>query len=265
MYSPLIGRTARVVLTKEDFIELVARPRSNWALAERLEGLGINQNLSHFVRANTALNQGGFEQVFAECDIDLLIAELRDIPGWFGSSSRLIRQLEIARDALAVLGNRKSTSEEKKQAEEAIGNAKYQWWTHRTKVLSAFWRGVRRAPERFYDRSAEGLQESHLTSKEAVVESGSGSPSPLVVIFRHNRDQFLYYAGTVLILTAFSQLKNIRKQMVEFDHVLFFVALFVELIAFLLGFLGYLNFALRKMTPDPLAGRPVPKPDTKAV
>jgi hypothetical protein len=126
-------------LTKAEFIDLVRSTRSNRVLAEHLERLGANENLSHLVRANTALNQGGIEQVFKECDVDLLIAELRDVPGWFWSSTRLIRRLEAAREALAVLCNRKATEEEKKQAEDAVVTARVQWWSLRTKVLSALW------------------------------------------------------------------------------------------------------------------------------
>lgn len=252
-------------LTKTEFIELVASTRSNRALAERLEELGVNENLSHFVRANTALNEGGFERVFAECDIDLLIAELRDIPGWFWSSSRLIRQLETAREALAVLGNRKATAEEKKQAEDALGKAQFQWWTHRTKVLCGFWRGVRRAPDRFYDRSVEAFQKSYLTSKEAMVEPASGSPSPLVVVFRYQRDQWLFYSVTLVVIEVLRKLKNITKLVADFDQSLFFVALFVEMTVMIVGFWGYMNFAIRKMTRDPLAAQPVPNPEAKAV
>lgn len=179
-------------MTKAEFIELVRSTRSNRALAEHLERLGVNESLSHLVRANTALNQGGIEQVFKECDVDLLIAELRDIPGWFWSSTRLIRRLETAREALAVLGNRKATEEEKKQAEDAVVTARVQWWSLRTKVLSAFWRGVRRAPDRFYDRSPEafyGVRKS-LPVAEPAIEPRRRSP--LVEIFKYIKAEMFF-------------------------------------------------------------------------
>lgn len=252
-------------LTKTEFTELVASTRGNRALAERLEELGVNENLSHFVRANTALNEGGFERVFAECDIDLLIAELRDIPGWFWSSSRLIRQLETAREAFAVLGNRKATAEEKKQAEDALGKAQFQWWTHRTKVLCGFWRGVRRAPERFYNRSADAFSGAGKSPLLAEPATEIGSQTPLVEIFRFVRFEWIFYGCHILFAATAKELKTLFKAVFATNYGMYNLATFVIAIAVVSSIFLHVVISSKLKIVDPLDKPPIPKTESKAI
>ncbi len=251
-------------LTKTEFIELVASTRSNRALAERLEELGVNENLSHFVRANTAFNEGRIERVFAECDIDLLIAELRDVPGWFWSSSRLIRQLEKAREALAVLGNRKATAEEKKQAEAAIVKAWYPWWSLRTKILLGFWRGVRRAPERFYDRSADAFSGA---GKCKPVDESASAPrpqTPLVAIFKYGRAEMNFWGIHFLIGIPLVELKGYCKRIFATDVLMYNITTFsLSVLILVIPFALHWKFRSKFRIDNPLDAPLLPEPNAE--
>ncbi len=172
-------------MTRQEFINLMKSSERNVRLAKVLEDAGILGEFSQLVGANDVFNQGGFRQMFAECNIDLLRAELRDLRSTSGE--KLESAILTAKAALATLDNPDASPKLKAAEEKELVKAEKAWKRRRYEAITDFWQGVVVSPGAFYDRAPELL--AGVSFPEAIPphERATGKESVLYLaaVARH--------------------------------------------------------------------------------
>lgn len=164
-------------MTRQEFINLMKLPASKVRLAKALENAGVLEHFSQLISANRAFNQGGFRQVLAECNLDLLMAELEDLR--CTSGRRLQSALLGAKAALATLDNPQASPSYRASEEKELRRAEKEWKRWRWGAVQSLWEGVVVSPGAFYDRASELLAGASLPQAIPEHETATGKESAL--------------------------------------------------------------------------------------
>lgn len=172
-------------MTRQEFIDLMKSSERNVRLARVLEDAGILGDFSQLVRANHVFNQGGFRKMFAECDIDLLRAELRDLRS--SSGEKMESAILTAKAAIATLDNPHASTTLKAAEEKELQRAEKVWRRKRLGAMTGYWEGVVVSPGAFYERASDLLARVSFPETIPPHERATGKESALYLaaIARH--------------------------------------------------------------------------------
>ena len=164
-------------MTRQEFINLMKSSASKVRMAKALENAGVLEDFSQLISANRAFNQGGFRQVLAECNLDLVMAELGDLR--CTSGRRLQSALLVAKAALLTLNNPQASPSYRASEEKELRRAEKEWKRWRWDAVLSLWEGVVVSPGAFYDRASELLAGASLPQAIPEHETATGKESAL--------------------------------------------------------------------------------------
>lgn len=164
-------------MTRAEFIDFVNASPNNLTLAKSLEDLGVNPYLSRFVLANEVFNKGGLAQVFDECDIEALFAELRDLRSIY--TPDLNSALLTAKASLPALNDPHASPTLKELNEKELRRAEKLWRRKREGALDYVWGAIHRDPGAFYDRAKDVLESVEKPEAYSTPELATGRESVL--------------------------------------------------------------------------------------